>query len=46
MKSMFCDMEDMRDTLEYANDINYFDKTVDPAKEEVLNEVSKLKGYF
>ena len=28
--------------MDYENDINYFDKTVDPAKEKVLIEVSKL----
>jgi hypothetical protein len=44
--ALFCDLEDIRDTLEYENDLNYFDKTVDPAKEKVLIEVSKLKGFF
>ena len=42
--ALLCDMEVIRDTLEYENDINYFDKRVNPAKEEVHHAVMKLKG--
>ena len=44
--ALLCDVIEIRDTLEYENDINYFDKTVDPAREEVLIEVSRLNGYL
>ena len=42
--TLLCDMEVLKDTLEYENDINYFDRRVIPAKQEVLLAVRKLKS--